>query len=327
MMAIRGLVSAVERAGIGRARFLSDAGIEPAQLSDSQRFLSLSAYSRVLRAALACSGDPALGLHMAEATTAVTFDVLGPLSDHSRSLRDALQVGTRYARIVTDGPQLLLEEADATATLRITLSHPSTPEARFTAEFSTVSLLRVIRRYVGEQAQVQRVCFAYPAPPHRAEYARIFGGREQFDAPQVSMDFERAWLERTHLGSSAELHDLLRTRAELLLAKADRGAPIGERVKRWLDSQSARTRPTMDAIARDLGMSARSLRRRLQAERTPFNALLEGALLQRAKRMLADPQRSIQETAYAMGFDTPSAFSRAFKRWTGTSPSAFRPTR
>ena len=83
----------------------------------------------------------------------------------------------------------------------------------------------------------------------------------------------------------------------------------------------------MDAIARDLGMSARSLRRRLRGERTPYAALVEDARANRAKRMLEDRHLSVQEAAYALGFGTPTAFSRAFKRWTGMAPSAYRAAR
>jgi len=324
-MAVRGLVAAVERAGVERARFLADAGLDASLLDADHAFLPVADYSRVLQAALRTSGDPALGLHMAErASAGGNFDVLGPLSEHSQSLRDALQVGTRYARIVTDGPQLELHEAADVATLRITLADWESPVARFAAEFSTVSLLRLIRRFVGDQAQARLVCFAYPAPAHHAEYTRVFGGREQFARELVGMELDRDWLDCTQLCCSAELRALLRTRADMLLAKVELDAPVADRVKRWLASQSARTRPTMDASARGLGMSARSLRRRLQEERVVFSELVEAALSLRAKHMLEDPHRSVHETAYAMGFDTPSAFSRAFKRWTGQAPSAFR---
>jgi len=324
MMAVRGLVAAVERTGVERARFLAQAELEPARLDDVHTFVSLDEYGRVVRSALAITADPAFGLHTGERATMGSFDVLGHLSEHSRCLRDALEVGVRYTRIVSDGPQLeLLEETDS-ATLRLTLTNWELPVVRLAAEFSTVSLLRLIRRFAGDAACVERVFFAYDAPEYCDEYTRVFEGREQFGHAFTGLQFDRAWLDRTQLNRSAELRALLEARAELLLAKVDQGAPAADRVKRWLASQSARTRPTMDDIARELGMSARSLRRKLREERTAFSALVSDALAIRAKRLLADPRCSIQETAWAMGFDTPSAFSRAFKRWTGMAPSRFR---
>jgi len=168
------------------------------------------------------------------------------------------------------------------------------------------------------------VLFAYQRPPHGAEYTRLFGGSELFSQDYTGIEIERSWLDQTHAYRSPELCTLLQARAELLLAKADQDAPAGERVKRWLTSQNLDTRPTMETIARELGMSARSLRRRLHSERAPFNDLVEEARALRAKGMLADPRHSVQETAYALGFGTPAAFSRAFRRWTGMTPSAYR---
>ena len=83
----------------------------------------------------------------------------------------------------------------------------------------------------------------------------------------------------------------------------------------------------MDAVARGLGMSCRSLRRHLLATGVQFGDLLDEALANHAKELLADSEVSIQETAFALGFTTPSAFSRAFKRWTGKAPSDFRTLR
>jgi len=327
MMAVRGLVAAAERAGVEPSRFLAKVGLGPIALDDVCARLSLADYRRVLSAALATSGDPALGLHMGERAGVGAFDVLGHLSEHSRSLRDALSTAMRYASIVTDGPKLELEELAETATLRLSFGSGDSPEARFGAEFSLVALLRLIRRFIGPGAEVERVCFSYAAPAHRAEYARVFTGRERFAQDFTGMEFPRQWLDQSPHYPSRELYELLQTRAEQLLAKVEQQAPIAERVKRWLVAQNVSERPTMESIARALGMSARSLRRRLHLENVHFGPLVEQALAVRAKRMLEDPRCSVQEIAYAMGFQTPSAFSRAFKRWTGTAPSAFRATR
>jgi len=327
MMAVRGLVSAVEQAGVERARFLAEIGLTVPQLEDVHARLGLEEYQRIVGAAVARADDPALGLHMAERASMGIYDALGYLSEHSSCLREALSIGMRYARVVTDGPQMTLQEDGDTLRLRLELGREDSPVVRMTAEFSTVSLLRLARRFVGEDAQAKRVCFRYPAPAHRAEYTRIFAGRELFSQAFTGMELPRAWLDQMQLCRSSELSALLETRAELLLARVEQTTPAADRVRRWLTANAEQHRPTMDTVARDLGMSARSLRRHLDQERTPFGVLLEEAQAERAKRMLADPRYTVQQAAYAMGFGTPSAFSRAFKRWTGKAPSAFRSPR
>jgi AraC-like DNA-binding protein len=112
-----------------------------------------------------------------------------------------------------------------------------------------------------------------------------------------------------------------------LLVRIDREAPLVERVKRWLSSHPLQTRPTMAEVARDLGMSARSLRRHLSGQRVPYHDLVEDARSTRAKDLLTDPLCSVQEAAYALGFESPGAFTRAFKRWTGIAPTVFRAPR
>jgi AraC-like DNA-binding protein len=326
-MGVRALVAAVEGAGVQRERFLAEAGLVATRLDDANASFSLADYGRMVQAALATSGDPALGLHMSEHAGAARFDVLGHLTEHSSCLREALEMSVRYARIVTDGPRFELHEEGNTATLRFTLLAGESPEVRLTAEFVTSALVHLVRRFVGGAAQARRVFFAYKAPAHRAEYSRIFGGREQFSHAFTGVELERCWLDRTQFSRSPELCVLLQARAELLLARVDQDAPAAERVRRWLGSQTPQTRPTMDTIARDLGMSARSLRRRLRQEGAAYSELLEEARAMHAKRMLGELRNSVQQTAYAMGFGTPAAFSRAFKRWTGMAPSAYRAPR
>jgi AraC-like DNA-binding protein len=327
MMAVRVLVAAVEAAGVDRQRFLAEARLAATRLDADDARLPLADYSRVVRAALSTTGDPALGLHMGQRENTGSFDVVGPLSDHSPSLREALQMSARYARIVMEGPQLDLCEEGDTATLRFTLLCGESPEVRLTAEFSTSSILYLVRRFAGSAAQARRVFFAYKAPAYRAEYARVFGGREHFSHEFTGVEFERSWLDLPRFGRSPELYVLLQARAELLLARLGQDVPAAERVRRWLASQGQQARPTMDTTARGLGMSARSLRRRLREERAPYRELVDEARARLAKGMLADPHASVQDAAYAMGFGTPAAFTRAFKRWTGMAPSAYRAAR
>jgi AraC-like DNA-binding protein len=327
MVAVRALAAAVEGVGVERTRFLAEAGLAPLQIEDAGARVSLAEYARARRAALATSGDPALGLHMGEQPSIGSYDVLGSLAESSRSLREALHMVIRYARIMVDGPRMELTESGETACLRWTQLGGDGPESRLSAEFATSAVLFLIRRFVGVAAQPQRVTFTYPAPAYWAEYTRVFSGREQFGQDVTGIEFDRSWLDRAHVYRSPELCALLQSRADLLLARIEQEAPAADRVKRWLASHSLDTKPKMDKIARDLGMSARSLRRRLHDEGAPYDGLVEEARATRAKSMLADPRRSVQDAAYALGFATPSAFSRAFKRWTGAAPSVYRTMR
>lgn len=325
--AVRALVGAVESFGVPRERFLSEAGLSTAQLDDGDGHLSLAAYRLALRAALVTSGNPALGLHMGAQIGSAKFGVLGYLVEQAGCLREALEIGSRYVRIFVDGPRVELEERGDTATIRCLLICDGLPEIQLTAEFVTTWLLRLVRQFVADAALPRAVSFSYEAPPHRAAYTRAFGGREQFSQGFIGLEIERSWLDRAQPHRSTELRQLLMARADQLLVRMDRQAPLVERVRRCLSSHALQTRPTMTEVARDLGMSARSLRRHLSGQRVPYHDLVEEARSRRAKDLLADPQCSVQEASYALGFESPGAFTRAFKRWTGTAPTVYRAPR
>lgn len=326
-MALRVLVEAVESAGVPGERYLREAGLTHAQLEDSHTLLTRSEYRRALRAALTTSENPALGLHMGEHVGTATLGVLGYLIEQSGSLRDALQTAARYTRIMTQGPCVEVDEEGDVVTIRCPLISDGMAEVPLTAEFVTTWLLRLLRQFVGDDAQPRAAYFPYAAPAHRSEYTRIFGGREVFSHSFTGLSFDASWLDRAQPHRSPELRRLLQAQADQALAKVDRDAPLVERVRRWLSAQPLQTRPTMDEVARDLGMSARSLRRHLSGEQVPYDELVEDARAARAKDLLADPRCSVQEAGYALGYETPGAFSRAFKRWTGTAPTAYRAPR
>lgn len=326
-IAVRALVAGVEDAGVERARLLAHAGLTAFPLDDPDAELPHADYVRLLRAALATSGDPALGLRMGQRASPGRFDVLVYMTEHSSCLREALGAFLRYGRIVARGPRLELHELGDLASIRCTVTPTSVPELQLTAEFAMTFLLRLVRHFVGASARPRRVCFPYARPAHGDEYARAFDGRAHFEQPFTELQIDRAWLDRANAFRSPELWALFRSRVELLLARSEHEVPARERVQAALAAQNLESRPTMETIGRQLGMSARSLRRRLHDERAPFHDLVEQARAEHAKRLLTDARASVQDAAYALGFNTPAAFSRAFKRWTGMAPTTFRATR
>ena len=330
---VRVLASAVERIAARRHPeqvaqrvngFFAQAGVDRSALCDMHARIPLAAFKRVVRAAHCASGEPALGLYLAEHSSLSTFDVIGVLVEQSDTLRDALATALRYQHIMTAHTVVEIAERGDSAIISLHLPDASDPEGRFGAELATAGLLRAVRMFVGPDALPRRTAFSYPRPLHVASYDRTFGDTARFSQPYTGLEIERGWLDRRKPGRSDELRAYIKTRADYLLAKADQRMATTDRVRRWLAAQPIAARMSMDAIARDLGTSQRSLRRRLHDEQVQWSALLDEALAGHAKRLLSDPHRSVEETAFSLGFTTASAFSRAFKRWTGKPPRDFR---
>jgi AraC-like DNA-binding protein len=324
IMLLHALIEAVEPAGVARNDLLRAAQIDPRRLDDIDGRLDRDEYDRVQTAALDLTGDEALGLHMGERVTNRAFDVLADLATHAPTLRDAFQNFARFHRIVSDGPNASLAEHDDFAVVHYRFYRSSLRCNRLRAEFAMVGYLRMVRHFTGREVMSRAVYFEHPAPDYRGEYTRIFAGRERFDHDFTGVEFERALLDRTPVAQNGELYSVLESLAERKLSRVTREGGHAERLRDYLVSNAGAKRPQMDAVARSLGISVRSLRRRLDEEGVSYTGLLNEARATLAKRMLDDPNRSIYETAYAMGFSDPSAFHRAFKRWTGLTPSQYR---
>jgi len=134
-----------------------------------------------------------------------------------------------------------------------------------------------------------------------------------------------AWRRDIH--QHPELFTVLRSQAERALERVAVGLRPADQVKRYLLARPAARIPDISTAARDLGLSVRSLRRRLAADATSYRSLVQATLEVSAGHLLRDPQRSIQETAGALGFANVGAFHRAFRRWTGMTPVQYRERR
>ena len=324
MRVVQGLASAVERAGRSRVEFLRAAGIEAEQLEAVEARLPHSEVARICEIAIDLTGDPALGLHWAENLAGMTFNPLSYLMAHSASLRQALESLSRFRPLLSDGPGYeLLEHADK-ATLRwVLVPGESLRAQRFAAEMTVASFFRIIR---ARGTRPEHVSFEYDAPAYHHEYTRIFG-QVRFEQSFTGFVFDRALLDTPSPGKDEDMHEALRMLAERRMSRLARDAPYALRVRELLVQRGWPERIDMATVARSLGLSVRSLRRYLVSEGKSYNDVENDARANVAKHLLRDKQRTIQETAFEMGFSDTRAFHRAFKRWTGTTPNAYRENR
>jgi AraC-like DNA-binding protein len=326
ILVVRGLVEAIERSGLSRDRFFAAAGFDSHRLDAPEGRIGLMEVDSLHELALDLTGEAALGLRMGEMADLTTYSLIGNLVAQAPTLREAFDMLVRFHRLVVDRPAWRLIEAGDTATLQYDVA-PGPPRCRrLRAEVSMTGFYRMVQ-YFGRGAQPLAASFEHAAPSYEAEYARIFEGTARFDQPFTGIVVERALLGASAMYQDPEFHAALEAQAQKRIARLSRTASYADRVREHLIQHGASQRSDMNAVARALGLSVRSLRRRLYDEGISYNVIVEEALGTLAKQLLADEGRSIQETAYAMGFSDPSAFYRAFKRWTGTTPKSFRSVR
>jgi AraC-like DNA-binding protein len=219
---------------------------------------------------------------------------------------------------------LVLRETGDLATLRYDFLRRSPLFDRVFADFVLCGLFRMMRVFGGPHARAVAACFEHVRPKYHREYARVFGGAERFSQPFTTLSFSRSLLDRPQLHRHGELSAVLRLQAEREISRISRGLDEAERVRQYLLVQRPSRLPDVKTAARDMGISARSMRRMLARKGVSYRALVQSVRETLAARMLSDKNTTIQEVAYALGFSDSTAFHRAFKRWKGATPGTFQ---
>lgn len=320
----RALVDAVEAANVDRHAFLASARFDPERLEQGDGRMDLQEWDGLIGRALDATGDPALALHMFESPAIVaTYNITSHLVMQATCLRAAIETILQYHRLINDRPYWVLGEDERTATIRYSAEPGSLRCRRFRAEFTVTAMCKMVQ-YFARMELPRVVAFDYPEPAYRSEYGAVFGGRERFGQPFTGVEFERALLDVTQRNGDGEFHSTLQAQAAKKVAKLERATTYAERVREYVVKNPGCQ--DMPSVARALGISPRSLRRRLSEEGTVYNAVVDRALASLAIRFLVDEHRSIQEVSHRLHFSDASTFCRAFKRWTGATPKQFLAT-
>jgi AraC-like DNA-binding protein len=241
---------------------------------------------------------------------------------------DGLQLLNRFCRLVIDvetegADRFQLIQVDGRAWLIDTRLRPNDAHEISEAALSQMAGMAQLMLPGGEHFEA--VHFTHPAPAYREEYERIFKVPVVFDSDRNGFLMPAGWEVQAIALQPRYALDILTPHAEKLLEHLDATTNTRRRVEGVLTSTMSAGRPTAAAVAKCLGLTEQTLYRRLRAEGVGFEELLAGVRYKLAKHCLRDKKLSVKDTAYRLGFSAPAAFSRAFKRWAGVTPSEFAP--
>jgi AraC-like DNA-binding protein len=313
------------RWGVDRADLLRVAKIDEAQLCDPDARIPLSAIVRLWRAITLRVPDPAFGLRLGGDVRARDFGLVGYTMAYSGTVGAALTRLTRYDRIVSESLVVHLDTGAEGTWVRVD-AEPALQAFRPAADARLAALLSVCRDIAAAPIAPLTVHLPYRRPADVREYEKFFRAPLEFGVPATALLLGKDDLARRVSSSDEVLTGYLDHLAEQILTSLGAEHTIRDRVRRLLWSSLSDGVPDLDDVARRLGMSGRTLQRRLRDEGATFGAVLSGFRQDMARPLLRDGRLAVSEVAFLLGYEDPSSFQRAFRRWSGRSPRAFRRT-
>jgi AraC-like DNA-binding protein len=290
---------------------------------DPDTRVPIGTVERQLRLAIEITGDVDLGLRAGASMSIGDCSALDYATSTAANVREAVETAMRYMRLANEALRMRLSLDAERAVL---VMDSALPMQRASADFMMAGFYGChVRSWPHGESRV--VCmFAHPKPAQLAAYERAFAGATlEFGAPFYGFSFARATLELPLESADPRLHEMATKYASLVLSTlpAEPGTLSAE-VRRLLPSELAQGRATAEAMARRLHMSLRTLGRRLEAEGTSYKQILDEVRHKLALHHLSRSDISIPEVACLLGFADVTTFHRAFKRWTHSTPGAYR---
>ena len=254
------------------------------------------------------------------------YGVLGYVTMHAQTFGESLDRLIRYQQIRTTAVMFTLETtgADAHLAYLYRTADVSPPERRQESENMLSTILQFGRTTTGLDWSPREVHFEHAQPENTAEHKRIFRAPVLFDKPLTKLIFDASLLALPLVEADPTLGSLLEAQAEELLARSPRHGEFTGQVQQLILEALDSGKLQLENICRKSGISSRTLQRKLHEEGTSYQELLEETRRNLSKFYLRNPEMAISEVAYLLGFSQPSAFHRAFRRWNGLTPKAFR---
>jgi AraC-like DNA-binding protein len=250
--------------------------------------------------------------------------VLGLAIKTAPNLRESLQRVERYYRLVTDTAVYRLCETGVSASLIFEPQSAHNATLEFRNEGALAGFAQNMRRFVGSDLAFEFVSFRHACRSDPARYAELFGCPVRFEADRDTITMHATMLDLPNRLGDAAVSEFVTEHLEAEFGSLQDGASLVETLMHHLTPTLSNGRPQAAVIARDMGLSERTLYRRLAEEGLTFRDVVGRAQLALAQEMLRTSDVSIAEVAFLTGFSEQSTFSRAFKRWVGQAPAQFR---
>ncbi len=318
------LVSYAQGRGAHRGALLDAAGLDDALLDDPDARITLAQNDALWGAVADALGDDALGLHFGESLrSARPFGVMGYLTRAAETWGDALVLVQRYHPLLGMVSARLDRDAKG-ATFTVACAGQVSGSGRHPTEAAIAAMTVMSRLGTGRSVNPAAVRFRHPRPGDVSEHARVFRCPIVFGAKSDAFDVDTGLLSMPLVVRDKQVERYLERLAASQLKTVVEEPGFAQQVAQAVERALPKGAPSLQQVGRQLGVSARTLQRRLQEEHSSFATVVDSVRKRLALEWVDSGRLTLSEVGYKLGFADPSAFRRAFHRWTGKSPRAAR---
>tara|TARA_R110000823_G_scaffold291009_6_gene409348 strand:+ start:8238 stop:9293 length:1056 start_codon:yes stop_codon:yes gene_type:complete len=323
-LCLRAVVQAAGALGVDTQALLHDVGINPDLLARPDERVPLSSYMALYRLALERSADPDLGLYVGHIMYLSGLNLHLYMTTICRNLKEYFNVIPSTLRLRGDtGRVLIRPEGDC-----ICLEwHPLDAQLgawRPMVDEMLKSAAEIINAICVLPVPVRAAEFSYPAPDDTRALKRAFGANLKFGCALSCLYFSREVVRYPLIQTGFDLTSNFWAGPARMFAEEEGGDPFLRDTRAAIRRALPGNGLTIDGLAADMGISRRTLQRRLNAHGSSFKRMLQEVREQQSRRYLEDPRLAITEIALLLGYSDQASFSNAFKMWCGCAPSEYR---
>ena len=320
------LVETLAGLGVDPSDVLSGTGVDAAGLDDPQTLTSVGQYFAACRNAIRLVPDPITPFLVGRKMHLSAYGMYGYALMCSVTLRDFFDEGVKYHKLAT--PTVVIEWREEAESAIWRFPRLATPELSadlyaFLIEQQMVQHAVHLKDVAGPDCRPLRAVLSYPAPAHADYYAQFLECPVSFAGPACELHFDARILDQPTQLAHKLTSTLMQTTCDRLIGQAKTSMGVSGQVYQILMTSPGQL-PTMDNVADMVHMNERTLRRKLESEGTSFGDIVDDVRASLASEYLKTTKMKTEDIAALIGFSDAANFRRAFKRWTGKSPSAYR---
>ena len=311
--------------GVDPVPLLAEFGLEPADFEDPENRIRYSTVTQLLGRCTEVTCCPHFGLLVGQRAGTSALGAVGFLMQSSPTVRTALEILVRHLWVHSPSAAASLVEDSSFATLGLTVHGTGLEDLDPYLDMGIAIACNVMRGLCGHHWQATEVRLAHGRPRNLAPFRHFFQAPLRFDTGETALVFASSWLDKPLLSADPLLHTMMQQRVSEQASLAD--DDVSSQLRRMLPSLVTTYSDSLAVAAKRVGLATRTLNRRLAAEGTSYLKLREEARYAIARQLLASTRMPANQVAERLGYTNSSAFTRAFRQWSGEAPAEWRATK